>query len=80
MYAIRLDDARFQITHSVGVLIEVAPLEHDHEHQPAKNTQQEQNLRDELQQNIYIILKMPARRKKNSAHKMVDIHTCKKTV
>ncbi len=47
------------LTHRVWVLVEEAPLVQDHEDQPAKYADEEQNLGHKLQHNVDVPLEVP---------------------
>ncbi len=70
-------------TNMVDIWVEVAPLEDDEEHQPAKDAHQKQQLRNELQEYVGVLLEVAVegreggreggrRRKGRSAHLLLQ--------
>ena len=51
-------------TYSVRILIIVAPLVENQEHQPPEDAHQEQNLRNELQDNVNVALEVSEKKKR----------------
>ncbi len=47
------------MAHVVDVCVEVAPFEEDEEHEPTKDTHEEQHLGNELQYNVAVPLEVP---------------------
>ena len=44
----------------VGIRVEEAPLEEDEEHQPSKDTHEEENLRNKLHHNVQVAFEVSA--------------------
>ena len=46
-------------THCIGIIVDVAPFEEDHENQPTKDANQEEHLWDEFYKQVDVTLEVP---------------------